>query len=175
MKKLLLIAALATMATTAMAANPGKDTVATADVTVRAEIIGEGLKITDVYGKPLLLDLGKAFEGEATTLFNEIEYKVSSKAAAETNPIKLDIKLAADTLDIVNTTAGIDPIKANDNHKLTVNLSLDGKKGSEPSKKEILVGQTEVRGTISGSTVTTASSKKGVYVNKIALTATVTQ
>lgn len=167
MKKALLLLAIATMATNLMAAgDPGNGEEAKADVTVRAEIISDNLKITDVYGKPLVLDLGQAFFGEATTLFNEVEYKVSAKNAV-TKDINLTMALGTNSLDIYNTTAGIDPTQAGADEKLKVTLNLDN------TTKVIKSNKKEARGTISGSTVTTTTSKGGVYVNKVLLTATV--
>ena len=165
MKKLLLIAVLATMATTAMAENLTSGTKAESKVEVRAEIVSGGLKITDIYGKPLILDLGQANQGEATNLSNTIEYKVTAKDAAVASPIELTMDLAA-KLDIYNSSADLTN-GGTENDKLNVVLTLDNK------SKSIATQQKEVVGTISGATKTTQESTPGKYSNTTLLTATV--
>ena len=58
MKKLLFVTALLAMGTMAMGAAPVQNDTTTADVEVRAEIVDDSLVITDIYGKPLLLNFG---------------------------------------------------------------------------------------------------------------------
>ena len=167
MKKLLLIAVLATMATTAMAVNPKQGTKVESKVEVRAEIVSGGLKITDIYGKPLILDLGQANQGEITNLSNTIEYKITSKAAAETSPINLSVELKDTTLAIYNANADLTANNAND--KLDVTLYLD------KATKTIAIGEQVVTGTITGATKTNAGNTVGRYSNSTYITATVTQ
>lgn len=169
MKKLLLIAALATMATTAMAVNPAKDTKVKTDVIVKAEIVSGGLKITDIDGRPLVLDLGQANQGEETSLANSVEYKITAKEAAATNPIKLNMAFESKEINLYNNIPNVagTAIDVKDTLKATLILDADA--------KEIAVGATETTGKIFGKTNTTAANNAGKYKGNAVLTATVTE
>lgn len=90
MKKLLLLAAVLTLGTSALAAD------ATSTVRVRAEVTDDALVISDLSGRPLLLDFGKVpktFTGKANA---KIDFKIAA-ADGTTTFSKFDLKLGGNT------------------------------------------------------------------------------
>lgn len=180
MKKLLFIAALLTLGATAFGVNPTQDEDAKAEVLVKAQIVNDNLKITDIDGNPLVLDFKKVQKRNYSTgdmVKAHVEYKITAKDVAEANPIKLNMSLTSfespeskvgiNTVEIVN-----EDIKttATENDKVTVNLALDA------DKKEIVVGQSTAVGRINGTINTDLTNKTlGTYTGKVFLFADVQQ
>ena len=164
MKKLLLILALATITTTAMAGHLSGNN-GEAEITVKAKIISGGLKITDITGSPLVLNLGRANAGEATPLSSSVKYKITSKGSASTDET-INIKLAAPEVKIYKEGTN-QSTPSNENGTLTVALTLDSE------TKPLTTGTTEVIGEIYGSTTTNIATEVGNYEGKTLLTATV--
>ena len=170
MKKLLLIAALATMATTAMAASQTK-----AEVLVKAEIVNESLKITDIDGNPLVLDFKKLPKRNYSKDMAEahVEYKITSNVPAETDPINLGMSFTSyvspenntgiNRIEIVNENIS-GAVGVND--KVEVNLALDSDTKTIAAKESTAVGQ------INGTINTDLSAKNvGLYTGKVFLRA----
>ncbi len=178
MKKLLFVTALLALGTTAFAVNPTDTQDVKAEVLVKAQIVDDLLKITDIDGNPLVLDFKKVPKRDYSTgemVKAHVEYKITATDKAETNPIKLNMSFtsfdspedstALNTVEIVNEDI---TGAATENDKIKVNLALDA------DKKEIAVGQSTAVGQINGTINTDLSQKnKGLYTGKVFLFADV--
>lgn len=177
MKKLLLLATLATMTTTALAVNPGKDTVTKAEVLVKAEVVEDFFKITDIDGNPLVLDFKKLPKRDYTKDMAKtyVEYKITGNAPAETTGITLNMNLTSYTSPDNNSTVNTVEIineniatTATDKDKITVNLALDS------ATKTIGTGETTAVGRINGAINSNLSTNNtGLYSGKVFLMAKV--
>ena len=74
MKKLLMAMAVLAVGATAF----GAEKTATADVRVRAELVNEGLIISDIDGRPIVLDFKKINVSRTTEAAATVEFKVES-------------------------------------------------------------------------------------------------
>lgn len=178
MKKLLFVTALLALGTTAFAVNPTAAQDVKAEVEVRAQIVDDALKITDIDGNPLVLDFKKVPKRNYSTgemVKAHVEYKITAAEKADTNPINLNMALtsftnpddntALENVVIVNENiAG----KATENDKVTVNLSLDA------DTKAIKAGESTAVGQINGTINTDLSANNvGLYTGKVYLFADV--
>ena len=173
MKKLLFVTALLAMGTMTMGAMDLSEKDSTeADVTVIAEIVEDSLVITDIYGKPLVLDFGKIQKGaevNGTKLWTaEVEYKITAKDTMTADET-IDVKLGGTTSGTEVAEVILKPINnTNAGNILTAKLSLD------EASKTMKAGKDEVRGVILGSIDESLKDKaEGVYKNTTILTATV--
>ena len=173
MKKLLFVTALLAMGTMAMGATPNlsvKDD-AKAEVKVRAEIVNDKFKITDIYGQPLILDFHEVMQDANTDVSTSVRYKVTTKAPFDGKTAKFTMAIVGDnTADGVGkkvTIKHVNPEKTTDN-TLDVTLGLDNE------TKYLLEGESEFQGIISGNIHTDTTNKAlGEYIGYATLTATV--
>ncbi len=178
MKKLLFVTALLALGTTAFAVNPTADQDVKAEVLVKAQIVDDLLKITDIDGNPLVLDFKKVPRRDYSTgemVKAHVEYKITATDKAETNPIKLNMSFTSFNSPQDNT--GINTVEivnediegaATANDKVKVNLSLDAE------TKEIAIDQTTAVGKINGTINTNLKEKNpGLYTGKVYLFADV--
>lgn len=166
MKKLLFVTALLAMGTMAMGAAPKQDDTTTADVEVRAEIVEDSLVITDIYGKPLLLNFGPIQKTIDKVWTAQVEYKVSAGTATTGDT---ELTMALGTPDGKVTLKHVNSALQQDN-------TLDSVVTLDADQKVMKKGATEVRGKIFGSIAGDLSKKqKGMYREYTTLTATVGQ
>ena len=174
MKKLLFVTALLAMGTMAMGATPNlsaKDD-AKAEVKVRAEIVNDKFKITDIYGQPLILDFHEVMQDANTDVSTSVRYKVTTKAPFDGETAKFTMAIVGDnTANGVGkkvTIKHVNPAKTGKNSTLPVTLGLDNE------TKYLLKGESEFQGIISGNIHADTTSKElGEYIGYATLTATV--
>lgn len=175
MKKLLFVTALLAMGTMAMGAKDlttGENT--EAQVEVRAEIVNESLTITDIYGKPLLLNFGRIQKNTEDTGAKvwtaEVEYKITANDLMS-NEEKIDVKLGGTT---TGTEVAEVILKHSNNNKTGKNATITAKLTLDEATKTIAQGKDEVRGRIDGSIDESLKEKElGTYSVFTTLTATV--
>lgn len=165
MKKLLLLTGILSLTAVAFGANPDSGTEASSNVEVRAEVVDDSLVISDIYGKPLLLDFGKIQKSAtAPTVVAEVDYKVTSSAEIETSNLGLTMQLNGGKDELV-----IPHVNMASQDSLTAKVKLDKTTGSIP------VGSNEYRGKIIGSIAGADYSGKtiGMYRTFTEITVTV--
>lgn len=114
MKKLLMATAILALGVTAF----GVDKTASEPVKVRAELVQQDLEISDIDGRPILLDFGKIATSRKTDALATIEFKVEAtgeitnvtgmtfelgKATDATNPAEVEIVHIDPTVGTQNT------------------------------------------------------------------------
>ena len=157
MKKLLLLSSLLALGATTFAADS-----ASAPVKIQAEITADNLIISDINGRPILLDFGKISNAATTASNAQVEYKVTSTSAV-TGETTLGMEL----------TGGEAPVLAHTNQTISdtiaTTIALDKAEGT------IATGGTEYRGFIRGTINGTDSLSKtaGMYEGQSGLTVTV--
>ncbi len=170
MKKLLFIVSLMMLGANAFAvtdptAGPAKGDSVTADVLVQAEITADSFTITDVFGKPLVLDFGKLAQDQDTAgkvWTAEVEYKITA-TKAPTNNTKFLLSLGDKEVILKHVNNNL-----TQNNTLTATVALD-------KDTKIMKANTEVvTGLISGSIKENLKDKAtGMYKETTQLTATV--
>lgn len=85
MKKLLMATAILALGATAF----GVDKTATSDVRVRAELVNEGLVISDIDGRPIVLDFKKINTARTTDAAATVEFKVESTGEIQAGNLTL--------------------------------------------------------------------------------------
>lgn len=177
MKKLLFITALMALTTTAFAVNPTAQNDTKAEVLVKAQIVDDSLKITDIDGNPLILDFKKLPKKDYNKDMAKayVEYKITSNAPAETDPINL--KMSFTSFESPENNTGINTVTivngdikgaATANDKINVNLSLDSE------EKSIAAGESTAVGRINGTINSNLSNHNtGTYTGKVFLFADV--
>lgn len=184
MKKLLFVTALLAMGTMAMGVDPSSGAESKAEVLVKAEIVDDFFKITDIDGNPLVLDFKELPKMNYTNNIAKasVEYKVTAKEAIADSAVELAMSLTSfenpESKDGVSkvilknedsTAAQQDPIE-NDPNRIEANLGLD------KATKKMEINQTTVVGKINGTINTDLSAKNtGDYSGKVFLVATVKQ
>lgn len=169
MKKLLFIVALMALGTVAFgeAKDPTKgpqsgDT-SEAQVLVKAQITDDSFTITDVYGKPLILDFGKLAKNQSEpgkVWTAEVEYKITATKAPE-NQTKFWLALEDEQVSLKHVN---NELKTT----LKANLALD------KTSKVMAAHKDTVTGFISGSISENISAKEtGMYKTTTTLTAVV--
>ena len=178
MKKLLFVTALLAMGTMAMAKDPNlvaNDTAKT-DVKVRAEIVDDKFKITDIYGQPLILDFHEVMQDANTNVSTSVRYKVTTKTSFDGDSAKFKMEISGDKTANPEGTVGVGKtitIK-HVNAKLTENNTLDVALGLDNETKYLLRDENEFQGIISGNiTDDTSKNVTGEYIGYATLTATV--
>lgn len=182
MKKLLFVTALLAMGTMAMGVNPTQNAESKAEVLVKAQIVDDFFKITDIDGNPLVLDFKELPKMNYTNNIAKasVEYKVTAKEAIVDSAVELAMSLTSfenpESKDGVSkvilknedsTAAQQDPIE-NDPNRIEANLGLD------KATKKMEINQTTVVGKINGTINTNLSAKNtGDYSGKVFLVATV--
>ncbi|MGL4652153.1 hypothetical protein [Cetobacterium sp.] len=154
MKKLLLVSSLLVLGATTFAAS--------APVKIQAEITADNLIISDINGRPILLDFGKISNAATTASNAQVEYKVTSTSA-----------VTGDTTLEMELTGGETPVLAHTNQTISdtiaTTIALDKATGT------IADGGTEYRGFIRGTINGADSNAKtaGMYEGQSELTVTV--
>lgn len=169
MKKLLMAMAILAVGATAFGAEQKAD----APVRVRAEIVDESLVISDINGRPILLDFEKISKKQTTDKNAFVDFKV--EAAGEIQNVQsfalvLGQSNAATTPDEVTLT-NIDASKTN-NNTLTANLKLDKYTGATGNLTAGTIHTGRINGTIKANTWT--NNEIGVYEGQTELKVTVT-
>lgn len=162
MKKLLLLSSLLALGATTFAATSGDS--ASAPVKIQAEITADNLIISDINGRPILLDFGKISNAATTASNAQVEYKVTSTSA-----------VVGDTTLGMELTGGEEPVLAHTNQTISdtiaTTIALDKAEGA------IAAGGTEyrgfIRGTILGDTTGSKDKTAGMYEGQSELTVTV--
>ena len=162
MKKLLLVGALLALGATAFGANPTAGTaegVATAKVDVKAEITDDFFVISDIYGKPIIVDFGKIQKEKKDSAVTFVDYKVTAKEAAVGDAIKFDITLGGKGKDEVTPVTISTNLADKTNGSMTATLGLSSYEG------QIDVAKKEYRGRITGTISQDEFSTKpvGIY------------
>ena len=156
MKKLLLLSSLLALGATTFAAS--------APVKIQAEITADNLIISDINGRPILLDFGKISNAATTASNAQVEYKVTSTSA-----------VTGDTTLVMELTGGETPVLAHTNQTISdtiaTTIALDKEEGT------IAAGGTEyrgfIRGTILGDQTGSNGKELGMYEGQSELTVTV--
>lgn len=167
MKKLLFVTALLAMGTMAMGAqNPEAGYSQQANVQVQAQIVDDQFTITDVYGKPIIVDFGKFYNNQTTSAVTFVEYKVTSKEAALEPGIAFDITLGGKASATDKTEVAISTDKDNSMNAVLVLSEYEG---------EIKKGTRDYIGRIDGTIANTEITGKpvGLYVGATQLEITV--
>lgn len=170
MKKLLMAMAILAVGATAFGAPPQT---ATAPVRVRAEIVDESLVISDINGRPILLDFEKISKKQTTDKNAFVDFKVEATGQiqnVQSFALVLGKSNAATTSDTVTLT-NIDASKAN-NNTLTANLKLDKYEGATGNLTAGTVHTGRINGTMKAGQWT--NSEIGVYEGQTELKVTVT-
>lgn len=169
MKKLLMAMAILAVGATAFGAEQKAD----APVRVRAEIVEESLVISDINGRPILLDFEKISKQQKTDKNAFVDFKV--EAAGEIQNVQSFVlvlgKSSASTTPEEVTLTNIDASKTN-NNTLTANLKLDKYEGATGNLTAGTVHTGRINGTIKANTWT--SNEIGVYEGQTELKVTVT-
>lgn len=183
MKKLLFVTALLAMGTMAMGETK-KDSItskeAKAEVLVKAQIVDDFFKITDIDGNPLVLDFKKVpkanYELEGVEVPQaSVEYKVTANDTISEN-VTLAMSLTSyehpeDNTGIANNIVtiskdGVATGNLGETEKIDVNLSLDAE------QKTIKQGQKVVVGKLNGAIKKDLTGKTtGKYFGKVFLRA----
>lgn len=169
MKKLLMAMAILAVGATAFGANKE----ASAPVRVRAELVEQELVISDINGRPLLLD----FERISTTQKSDknafVDFKVEATGAlTNVTAMKLTLGQSIDTntSDSVTLT-NIDASQTTDN-TMNAKLKLDKYDGTTGNLAEGVIHTGRINGTLKSTEWT--SKKTGVYEGQTELKVTVT-
>lgn len=190
MKKLLFVTALLAMGTMAMGVDPSSGAESKAEVLVKAEIVDDFFKITDIDGNPLVLDFKRLpkMDYSKNIAKASVEYKVTASTKIENvSGITLGMTLTSfetpeskvedtpiDTkvnfVNIINenVTAANGPVP--DADKIKVNLGLDANEKTMKKDQSVVVGK--ITGTINSNLTT---NNTGDYSGKVFLVATVKQ
>lgn len=169
MKKLLLVGALLALGVTAFGANPEAGKKTTANVEVRAEITDDFFVISDIYGKPIVVDFGKIHNTQDQSAVTFVDYKVTAKAKAENDPIKFDITLGGSPNAENPTPVIISSNLGDPNNKMKAFVALSEYEGI------IQKDEKEYRGRINGTLAKDEFANKpaGVYTGNTKLEITV--
>ena len=169
MKKLLMAMAILAVGATAFGAEQKAD----APVRVRAEIVEESLVISDINGRPILLDFEKISKQQKTDKNAFVDFKVEAAGGihnVQSFALVLGKSSASTTPEEVTLT-NIDASKTN-NNTLTANLKLDKYEGATGNLTAGTVHTGRINGTIKANTWT--SNEIGVYEGQTELKVTVT-
>lgn len=172
MKKLLFVTALLALGTMAFGENPPQGTKAAATVEVKAKIVDGNFIISDIDGKPIVIDFGELYADQAQSAVAYVDYKVTSKVAAATDPIKFDITLGGKADAPTEVTISTDRATGQEaTSSMKANLTLSEYKG------EMAVGTKEYIGRIDGTIASDelAGKEVGTYLGSTKLEISVTQ
>lgn len=172
MKKLLLVGALLALGATAFGVQEGRPesgNKTSVNVEVRAEITDDFFVISDIYGKPIVVDFGRIHNTQDQSAVTYVDYKVTSKANME-EPIGFGIALGKST-------------SANQPDEVTISTKLGGAEVESMKANLVLSeyhgiiekGEKEYRGRITG-TIGKDQIKdrpKGTYIGTTQLAITV--
>lgn len=169
MKKLLMAMAILAVGTTAF----GVDQTADAPVRVRAELVSQNLVISDIDGRPILLDFQKISKSEAGPRHAFVDFKVEATSQITgVNNMKfvLGQSDSAATSDDVTLT-NIDATKTS-NNTMIAKLKLDSYEGATGTLAKGTIHTGRINGTLTNSEWNTKEA--GVYEGQTELKVTVT-
>lgn len=168
MKKLLMAIAILAVGTTAF----GVDKEASAPVRVRAELVEQELVISDINGRPLLLDFEKISKTQTTDKNAFVDFKVEATGALNVTTMKLTLgqSTSAATSDDVTLT-NIDA-SLTGNNTMKANLKLDKYDGATGNLAKGVIHTGRINGTLKADQWT--SKEVGVYEGQTELKVTVT-
>lgn len=172
MKKILMATAILALGVVAY----GADKTASAPVRVRAEIVTGDLTISDIDGRPILLDFGKIASSRTSDANTFVDYKIEYSGTYD------DIKSKAVTLvlggsssssssdDVILTNLDASLIK---NNTMTAKLKLDKYSATTPATKptDDVIHTGRINGTLKSTEWSLKSA--GVYEGQTELKVTV--
>lgn len=121
MKKLLMAMAILAVGATAFGAVQGEGK---EPVKVKAELVDEKLEISDIDGRPILLDFGKISKSRTTEALATVEFKVTSTGAVTADTLKLELGGVSSTANTANVEiTHINPTITD--NSMTAKLGLD--------------------------------------------------
>lgn len=172
MKKILVATAILALGVVAY----GADKTASAPVRVRAEIVTGDLTISDIDGRPILLDFGKIASSRTSDANTFVDYKIEYSGTYD------DIKSKAVTLVLggsSSSSAADDVILTNldasliGNNTMTAKLKLDKYSATTPATKptDDVIHTGRINGTLKSTEWSSKSA--GVYEGQTELKVTV--
>lgn len=172
MKKILMATAILALGVVAY----GVDKTASAPVRVRAEIVTGDLTISDIDGRPILLDFGKIASSRTSDANTFVDYKIEYSGTYD------DIKSKAVTLVLggsSSSSAADDVILTNldasliGNNTMTAKLKLDKYSATTPATKptDDVIHTGRINGTLKSTEWSSKSA--GVYEGQTELKVTV--
>lgn len=171
MKKILMATAILALGVVAY----GADKTASAPVRVRAEIVTGDLTISDIDGRPILLDFGKIASSRTSDANTFVDYKIEYsgtyddiKSKAVTLVLGGSSSSAADDVILTNLDASL--IK---NNTMTAKLKLDKYSATTPATKptDDVIHTGRINGTLKSTEWSLKSA--GVYEGQTELKVTV--
>lgn len=169
MKKLLMAMAILAVGTTAFGATKTAD----APVKVRAEIVENDLTISDIDGRPILLDFKKISKSEAGPRHAFVDFKVEAKGEIQ-NIQSFELALGQSTSATQSdkvTLTNIDTTK-NNNNTMEADLKLDKYNGTTTIAGAGTVHTGRINGTLTNDDW--KNSEIGVYEGQTELKVTIT-
>lgn len=182
MKKILMATAILALGVVAY----GVDKTASAPVRVRAEIVKGDLTISDIDGRPILLDFGKIAPSRTADANAFVDYKIEYSGSAydiQNKTITLGLGTANNTSKVDEVTiTNIDATLTEDN-SMTAKLQLDTYTATAPKDKPTdgVIHTGRINGTLlanewldaDGNSTKDDPVKAGVYEGQTQLTVTV--
>ncbi len=169
MKKLLTGSLLLGMASLSFAATPGADTpqTAAANVKVTAQVVADNLVISDLNGRPIVLDFGKISNQKTSGVSNaRVDFKVEKVGAEGADLTGVTVNLAgldnSNKVQLLNTNVAASA----ENKQIAASIALNAAEGT-------FVGN-EYVGFIQGTIAASDSQNKAAstYENVLVLNAT---
>lgn len=172
MKKILVATAILALGVVAY----GADKTASAPVRVRAEIVKGDLTISDIDGRPILLDFGKIASSRTSDANAFVDYKIEysgtyTDVSNKGITLELGTSTSESTLDSVTLT-NIDSSLTN-NNTMNAKLKLDKYSATTPATEpaDDVIHTGRINGTLKASEW--KSKSEGVYEGQTQLTVTV--
>lgn len=174
MRKLLMATAILALGVVAY----GENKTASAPVRVRAEIVSGDITISDIDGRPILLDFGKIAQSRTSDANAFVDYKIEysgtySEVQGKAITLVLGDSTAATTSDNVTLT-NLDASLTGKN-TMTANLKLDKYSATAPSTEptDDVIHTGRINGTLKASEWASSSADAGVYEGQTQLTVTI--
>lgn len=172
MKKILVATAILALGVVAY----GADKTASAPVRVRAEIVKGDLTISDIDGRPILLDFGKIASSRTSDANAFVDYKIEysgtyTDVSNKGITLELGTSTSKSTLDSVTLT-NIDSSLTN-NNTMNAKLKLDKYSATTPATElaDDVIHTGRINGTLKASEW--KSKSEGVYEGQTQLTVSV--
>lgn len=169
MKKLLMAMAILAVGATAFGAEQKAD----APVRVRAEIVDESIIISDINGRPILLDFEKISKKQKTDKNAFVDFKVEATSQITgVNGMKFVLGQSDSLNSKDDVTLTLIDASQTSNNTLTANLQLDKYNGATGDLAAGTIHTGRINGTIKANQW--ANSNLGVYEGQTELKVTVT-
>lgn len=173
MKKILMATAILALGVVAY----GVDKTASAPVRVRAEIVTGDLTISDIDGRPILLDFGKIASSRTSNANAFVDYKIEysgtyTDVSNKDITLELGTSTSESTPDSVTLT-NIDSSLTSNNNTMTAKLKLDKYSATTPATKptDAVIHTGRINGTLKSTEWSSKSA--GVYEGQTELKVTV--